>query len=282
MHELGLLDEFLKRPHQESGLAGRSATTRRACRFLASADALPLHRPHAAVGFSRFCCRGGGGYPKFSLRMEAEVTDLVEDGGTVVGVRATVLGGRWTFGRSSWSAPTAATRRCATSAVWWSRTSAAMDVLWMRLSSAVRRTVALGRIHAGHMLSDLPRRLLAMRLHHPERRDRGDSAPGPRRVPQGHRGDQSPFSKRVPEIRSWDGVQLLTVGVDRLSAGTGPACSVSGTRRTPCLRSAASVSTLPFRTLSPPPIFSPCRSRQGRDPAELLARCRGGGKRPRA
>ena len=54
MYELGLLDDFLKRPHQEL------LSNRRDCRrfpgnrgrFLAFADALQIRRPNAAMGFS--------------------------------------------------------------------------------------------------------------------------------------------------------------------------------------------------------------------------------------
>ena len=55
MHELGLLDEFLKRPHQEArqltGVRRRRRGHRR--RLLAPADALPVHRLHAPVGLPR-------------------------------------------------------------------------------------------------------------------------------------------------------------------------------------------------------------------------------------
>ena len=90
MHELGLLDEFLKLPHQELRelVAADRRGPRRARRFLASADALPLHRPHAAMGLPRFPRRRRRRrYPNFKLEMQAEVTDLVEDRGTVTGVR---------------------------------------------------------------------------------------------------------------------------------------------------------------------------------------------------
>ena len=49
-----------------------------ACRFFASAHALPLHRLHAAMGFSRLSRRARRGViPTFHLRMRAEVTDLI-------------------------------------------------------------------------------------------------------------------------------------------------------------------------------------------------------------
>ena len=56
MYELGLLDEFLKLPHQKLEHAERS-DRRRTCddrRSHASADALQIHRADAAMGFSQF------------------------------------------------------------------------------------------------------------------------------------------------------------------------------------------------------------------------------------
>ena len=65
MHELGILDEFLKRPHQEarklSGLIGDVEVPDR--RLLAPADPLPVHRAHAAVGFPRLHRRAGAALP---------------------------------------------------------------------------------------------------------------------------------------------------------------------------------------------------------------------------
>src|SRR5437763_15695160 len=91
MDELGLLDEFLKRPHQEAsrltGVVGgvevpiadfSHLPTR--CRFIAFMpqwDFLDFIADHARQ------------YPLFRLRMRAEVTGLWEEGGKVVGVRAT-------------------------------------------------------------------------------------------------------------------------------------------------------------------------------------------------
>ncbi len=55
MHELGLLDDFLKLPHEEvDHLAGKIGGQSVAnCRLLASADALQIPCAHAAMGFSR-------------------------------------------------------------------------------------------------------------------------------------------------------------------------------------------------------------------------------------
>src|SRR5215472_5383076 len=87
MHELGLLDELLTRPHQEirelGGQVGnelfavadfRHLPTR--CRFVAL---MPQW------DFLDFLVEKAKGYPAFRLEMEAEVTDLIEEEGRIAG-----------------------------------------------------------------------------------------------------------------------------------------------------------------------------------------------------
>ena len=83
MHELGLLDEFLKRPHQEArqltGVRRRRAGHRR--RLLPPADALPLHRLHAAVGLPELPRRARPAVSRRSTcSMQAEVTEADRGG----------------------------------------------------------------------------------------------------------------------------------------------------------------------------------------------------------
>src|SRR4051794_1019712 len=88
MRELGLLEEFLKLPHQEVReltaqfgpldvrLADFSRVPTR-CKFIAMMpqwDFLNFLAAHAAR------------YPSFHLLMETEATDLVEEGGRIVGL----------------------------------------------------------------------------------------------------------------------------------------------------------------------------------------------------
>ena len=55
MYELGLLEEFLKRPHQKADeLTGYSAARGDRRRLHALADPCPLHRIHAAMGIPGF------------------------------------------------------------------------------------------------------------------------------------------------------------------------------------------------------------------------------------
>src|SRR4051794_27394619 len=95
MHELGLLDDFLRRPHQEAyqltGYVGDTPVV------IADFSHLPTRCRFIALmpqwDFLDFLAEQGRRYPTFHLRMQAEVTGLVEEGGRVVGVRATTPGG---------------------------------------------------------------------------------------------------------------------------------------------------------------------------------------------
>ena len=91
MHELGVLEEFLRVPHQKvSELKGQFGDL-----VLPVADfsRLPVRCPYIAMvpqwDVLDFLARHGRTYPGFSLLMQAEVTDLIEAGGKVAGVRAT-------------------------------------------------------------------------------------------------------------------------------------------------------------------------------------------------
>jgi 2-polyprenyl-6-methoxyphenol hydroxylase-like FAD-dependent oxidoreductase len=221
MHELGLLDEFLKLPHQEaSGLHGRVnginvdvadfTHLRTRCRFIAF---MPQW------DFLNFIARQGARYPNLAIRMRAEATQLVVEAGRIVGVRAQTPEGDLeiradlvvgTDGRHS------TTRREAGLAV--EELGAPMDVLWFRLSR--RRDdpkEPLGLFRAGHILVLI---------------DRGEHWQCGYVIPKGsieklkqsglpavrHSvAEIAPFTAdRTAEIRSWDDLKLLTVAVDRL------------------------------------------------------------------
>src|SRR4051812_2927403 len=90
MHELGLLDEFLKLPHQEV-----SQLT-----FQVGAERIPMvdfsHLPTRCKfialmpqwDFLNFLAEQAKRYPSFHLRMQTEATDLIDEGGCIVGLRA--------------------------------------------------------------------------------------------------------------------------------------------------------------------------------------------------
>jgi 2-polyprenyl-6-methoxyphenol hydroxylase-like FAD-dependent oxidoreductase len=221
MHELGLLDEFLKLPHQKAhalrGQVGRETIEiadfthlPTECRFIAFMpqwDFLDFIAKHAAA------LRG------FALRRRVEATALIVEGGRIAGVRAQTPEGAVEIsadlvigadGRHS------TVRRDAGLAV--DELGAPMDVLWFHLS---RRPddprEPLGIFRSGHILVLI---------------DRGDTWQCGYVIPKGSLdrlrqtgiqavrdavGRMAPVvADRTGEIRGWDDLKLLTVTVDRL------------------------------------------------------------------
>src|SRR5262245_35689503 len=94
MDELGLLDEFLKLPHQKiSRFSGQFGDERVA---IADLSHLPVRAPFIAMmpqwDFLDFLAAHGKRYRDFTVLMNAEATGLIEEAGRIVGVRATVEG----------------------------------------------------------------------------------------------------------------------------------------------------------------------------------------------
>jgi 2-polyprenyl-6-methoxyphenol hydroxylase-like FAD-dependent oxidoreductase len=221
IHELGLLDEFLRRPHQEvRSLGGQIGDD-----FLELADfsQLPTRCRFLVLmpqwDFLDFLAEAGRRYPAFQLLMQAEVTDLVERDGRIVGVCANTPQGRLNVqadlviaadGRQS------TVRREARLAV--DDIGAPMDVLWMRLSrQADDPAQTLGRIDAGRIFIMLNRdeywqcAFVIGKGGFDEVRRQGLPALRDeiaRLVPY--------LRGRTGELRDWDDVKLLSVAVDRL------------------------------------------------------------------
>src|SRR5258708_17902866 len=90
MHELGILSDFLKRPHQEireiAGQIGDEMIP------LADFTHLPTQCKFLALmpqcEFLDFIKEQAARYPPFTFQMEPEVTELIESGNSIVGVRA--------------------------------------------------------------------------------------------------------------------------------------------------------------------------------------------------
>jgi 2-polyprenyl-6-methoxyphenol hydroxylase-like FAD-dependent oxidoreductase len=221
MHELGLLDAFLKLPHQKverlSGLVGDDRIV------MADLTHLPTRCKYIALmpqwDFLDFLAERGRRYKTFDLRMRAEATDLIEEDGRVVGARAKTADGELTIradlvvgadGRHS-------TVRQKAGLIG-EDYGAPMDVLWFRLSRKDSDTTdTFGHVEAGMMMIML---------------DRGDYWQCAYVIPKGGIESvqaegldafrqrvvkMSPFlSDRVGELKSWDDVKLLSVAVDRL------------------------------------------------------------------
>ncbi|MEJ8571952.1 FAD-dependent oxidoreductase [Microbaculum marinum] len=91
MHELGILDDFLKVPHEKTPTVGARfgefETT------VADFTHLPTHCKFIALmpqwDFLNFLADYGKRYRTFDMRMQTEATGVIEEDGKVVGVRAT-------------------------------------------------------------------------------------------------------------------------------------------------------------------------------------------------
>ena len=221
MHELGLLDEFLKLPHQQvhqlTGQVGRFPVV------IADFSHLPTRCKFIAFmpqwDFLNFLAARAARYPGFHLLLSTEATDLIEQSDRVVGVRAIgpegpievsaalVVGAD---GRGSIVRERAGLRV--------RELGAPIDVLWFRLSRrATDPAQTMGRFDVGRIFIAI---------------NRGEHWQCGYVIPKGaleairQRG-LGPFraavaalapylADRVDEISAWDDVKLLTVQVDRL------------------------------------------------------------------
>jgi 2-polyprenyl-6-methoxyphenol hydroxylase-like FAD-dependent oxidoreductase len=222
MYELGLLDEFLKLPHQKletvTGQVGGEHL-----RFIDFRH-LPTHCKYIAMmpqwDFLNFLASQSRRYNSFDLHMSAEVTELIEHDSRILGVRAKTPDGILTVradlvvgadGRHSTVRERAGLQS--------DDYGAPMDVLWFRISRKPGdSTDTFGHIEAGKLMVML---------------DRGDYWQCAYVIPKGRANqikaeglqafqrrvvEMSPFlADRVDELQDWDrDIKLLTVTVDRL------------------------------------------------------------------
>ena len=221
MHELGLLEEFLKLPHQEvSRLGGQIGKD-----FLQLADFshLPTKCKFIALvpqwDFLDFLADHARQYPTFELIMQAEVVDVIDTQGRIAGVKAKTPDGELDVyadltvgadGRGSVVRDKAGLKT--------QEFGAPMDVLWFRLSrkdSDGEQT--LGRIVDGKMMVMLNRGdywqcgYLIRKGEFENIKTRG--------LEQFRKDVVSvaPFvANRMHELGDWEPIKLLTVRIDRL------------------------------------------------------------------
>jgi 2-polyprenyl-6-methoxyphenol hydroxylase-like FAD-dependent oxidoreductase len=221
MHELGVLERFLRLPHQK--------VSRINARFgdlefmVADFSHLSTHCRYIAFmpqwDFLNFLAQEGSRYPGFQVRMSAEVTDLIESDGSVIGLRAETLNGLLDVhaalvvgadGRHS------IVRQRAGLSV--EEFGAPMDVLWFRLSRRPDDPVdPMGRFDAGRIFIMLNRGnywqcgFVIAKGSLGELRAQGLAAF------RDSVAKLAPFTAdRVHELQDWEPIKLLTVQVDRL------------------------------------------------------------------
>ncbi len=221
MHELGLLDDFLKLPHQKVGTLGVEIGDQMV--HVADFSHLPTRAKFVALlpqwDFLDFLAAQAKRYPSFDLRMRAAVDELLTEGERVVGLKAAMPGGDLEVraelvvgadGRHS------TVRNLAGLQI--EDLGAPMDVLWIRLSRRPEDGEdTAGRIEPGRFFIML---------------NRGDYWQCAFVIPKGGFNDlrrkgleafrlaivalKPALATRVSEIVSWDDVRLLSVRVDRL------------------------------------------------------------------
>src|SRR5258708_1617040 len=221
MYELGIHDEFLRRPHQ--GLPQVGGQIEDVTVIVADFSHLPTHCKFIALmpqwEFLNFIAEKAKAYSQFHLRMESEVTELIEENGRIVGVRAktsqSILEVRadltlGTDGRHSVVRAKAGLEVVAL--------GAPIAVLWMRLTrERSDPDQTLGRFRAGKILVMLNRgdywqcAYVIQKGGLEEIRQKGLVA---------FREDiagVAPFLRgRMGELKDWNDIKLLTVAVDRL------------------------------------------------------------------
>ena len=221
MYELGVLEDFLRRPHQELSQIGAQVDD-----FIvtvADFSHLPTHCKFVGLmpqwEFLNFIAEKAKAYPGFHLRMETEVIDLLLENGKVAGIRAKSQNGALEIhadltigadGRRS------VVRERAGFEV--QDLGAPIDVLWMRVTRQPNDpNQTLGRFRAGKILVTL---------------DRDEYWQCAYVIPKGgfeairRKGLASfqqeiatvaPFLReRLGELKDWNDVKLLSVAVDRL------------------------------------------------------------------
>jgi 2-polyprenyl-6-methoxyphenol hydroxylase-like FAD-dependent oxidoreductase len=225
--ELGLLEAFLQRPHQDlatvaADIEGRLVT-------LADFSHLPTHCKFIAFmpqwDFLDLLAEAGRRLPTFHLLMQTEAVGLIETDQGVRGLRA-----RGPRGAIEIAAPltVAADGRDSNlrekAGLTVRDIGAPMDVLWMRLSrKASDGGPVLGRLHRGRFMVTI---------------DRGDywqcafvirkggldevRAKGLEVMKREIVMAAPMFADRMSEIASWDDLRLLTVTVDRLEDWSRP------------------------------------------------------------
>ena len=221
MQELGLLQDFLKLPHQRlahlDGVFGSERVR------IAELTGLPPSYGFIAFmpqwDFLQFLAEKAQKYPHFQLRMGARVSALVQDGARVLGARAVSDEGELEIrapltvaadGRRSTVRELAGLR---------SRDlGAPIDVLWFRIATKGEKIEPVfAHVGQGHVLVTL---------------DRGDyyqcayviakgaaeqiKARGMARFHAEIARIVPAFARPLSELQSWDDVKLLTVTVDRL------------------------------------------------------------------
>ena len=225
MDELGFLDEFLKRPHDEI----RSLTARVANQRITIADLshLPVKCRFVALmpqwDFLDFLAEKAKLYPAFTLAMNAEAVGLIEEKGRIAGVKL-ADGGEARAGMLTIAADGRSSVLRGAARLPLRDLGAPIDVLWFRLpKGASDYNETGGTFGAGTFIVQI---------------NRGDYWQCAYVVPKGAADEvkargiaafRDDVAKAVPDLadvtatlEDWDQVKLLSVSLDRLDSWSRP------------------------------------------------------------
>ena len=227
MDELGLIDGFLKLPHQQlQKLDGKFGET-----SIRIADLSRLKAKYPFIAFMpqwdflNFLRESGKRFPVLKVMMNAEVTDLIGAPDAVAGVMADTPEGPVEIradltigcdGRHS------IVRQRAGLAV--EEIGAPMDVLWFRVGKRANETESVfARVETGKMMVTFDRgdywqcAYVIAKGQYDAVRARGLDAF------RGDVADMAPILKSgMSDVKTWDDVKLLTVAINRLKRWTRP------------------------------------------------------------
>src|SRR5664279_2174688 len=221
MDELGLIDGFLKLPHQQlqklDGVIGGRQVR------IADLARLDIAYPFIAFmpqwDFLNFLRASGAKFPTLKVMMNAEVTDLIRDGDRITGVKAQTPDGAIDLvadltiacdGRHS--------KVRDLSGLTTEEIGAPMDVLWFRIGRRPDETENVSvRIEPGKMLVTFDRgdywqcAYVIAKGQYEAVKARGLAAL------LGDVGRLAPVLKPgLSDVESWDDIKLLTVAINRL------------------------------------------------------------------
>jgi 2-polyprenyl-6-methoxyphenol hydroxylase-like FAD-dependent oxidoreductase len=227
MDELGLIDGFLKLPHQQlqkmDGIFGAASIR------VADLSRLKVKYPFVAFmpqwDFLNFLRESGRRFASLKVMMNAEATDLIWSGEKVVGVNADAAEGPVEIrseltigcdGRHS------IVRQCADLVV--EEIGAPMDVLWFRAGKRENESESVfARVETGKMMVTFDRgdywqcAYVIAKGQYDSVKARGLDAFRDDVI-----GMAAILKSGISDVKSWDDVKLLTVAINRLKRWTRP------------------------------------------------------------
>lgn len=221
LDELGLLDEFLKRPHSQiQHLAGHVGSD---TIEIADLSHVPGRAKFIAImpqwDFLNFISEKARAFPGFQLLMNTEGVDIVREGNRVAGVRANAPDGPLEIRADVVVACDGRHSTMRSAALMEPRDlGSPMDVLWMRLSKKTTdQNAALGFVGAGVILVFIDRfDYWQCGFVIPKGASESVRARGLEAF-RNEIATLAPFvADRVNELKTWDDVKLLSVAIDRL------------------------------------------------------------------